>query len=158
MEENTACTQVLVIAHAAYGHNHVFKNNYMFKQWTDADAMLDYLIFAKNYINHCEETYGEEAVEQVLDSAHSLMMNGIDRYKRPRKLSMVEEQLRQQERAAYLEKQVNDLWRTVPILESGDQQAMGFKFPKNPEENFIFYREKQSCIGNMAERNTENST
>ena len=48
MEANTACTQALVIAHAAYGHNHFFKNNYMFKQWTDADGIIDYLIFARN--------------------------------------------------------------------------------------------------------------
>ncbi|MFL5201823.1 MAG: SpoVR family protein, partial [Microvirga sp.] len=31
MEENTATMQTLVIAHAAYGHNHFFKNNYLFK-------------------------------------------------------------------------------------------------------------------------------
>ena len=45
MEENTATMQTLVIAHAAFGHNHFFKNNYLFKQWTDADGILDYLEF-----------------------------------------------------------------------------------------------------------------
>jgi len=30
MEENTATMQTLVIAHAAFGHNHFFKNNYLF--------------------------------------------------------------------------------------------------------------------------------
>ena len=43
MEENTATMQTLVIAHAAFGHNHFFKNNYLFKQWTDAYGILDYL-------------------------------------------------------------------------------------------------------------------
>ena len=43
MEENTATMQTLVIAHAAFGHNHFFKNNYLFKQWTDAEGILDYL-------------------------------------------------------------------------------------------------------------------
>ncbi len=38
MEENTATMQTLVIAHAAFGHNHFFKNNYLFKQWTDAEV------------------------------------------------------------------------------------------------------------------------
>ena len=47
MEENTATMQTLVIAHAAFGHNHFFKNNYVFQQWTDADGILDYLEFAK---------------------------------------------------------------------------------------------------------------
>lgn len=145
MEENTACTQVLVIAHAAYGHNHTFKNNYMFKQWTDAEGMLDYLIFAKNYISRCEERYGEKAVEETLDSAHALMMNGIDRYKRPRKISMVEEQLRQKERTDYLERTVNDLWRTLPRRQDGQSKDDAEKrFPSHPEENLLYFLEKHS--------------
>ena len=43
MEENTMAMQALVMAHAAFGHNHFFKNNYLFQQWTDAEAILDYL-------------------------------------------------------------------------------------------------------------------
>jgi len=39
MEENTATMQTLVIAHAAFGHNHFFKNNYLFQQWTDANGI-----------------------------------------------------------------------------------------------------------------------
>src|SRR5881392_603899 len=70
MEENTATMQTLVIAHPASGHNHFFKNNYLFKQWTDANGILDYLEFAKGYLASCEEQYGEEAVEKLLDAAH----------------------------------------------------------------------------------------
>src|ERR1700716_2684446 len=47
MEENTATMQTLVIAHAAFGHNHFFKNNYLFRQWTDADGILDYPVSAR---------------------------------------------------------------------------------------------------------------
>ena len=43
MEENSMTMQTLVIAHAAFGHNHFFKNNYLFRQWTDAGGILDYL-------------------------------------------------------------------------------------------------------------------
>jgi stage V sporulation protein R len=50
MEENTMTMQTLVIAHAAFGHNHFFKNNYLFRQWTDAEGILDYLDFAKRYV------------------------------------------------------------------------------------------------------------
>ena len=82
MEENTATMQTLVIAHAAFGHNHFFKNNYLFKQWTDAEGILDYLDFAKGFISRCEERYGHHAVEQVLDAAHALMSQGIHRYPR----------------------------------------------------------------------------
>ena len=31
MEENTMPMQTLVLAHAAFGHNHFFKNNYLFQ-------------------------------------------------------------------------------------------------------------------------------
>ena len=88
MEENTATMQTLVIAHAAFGHNHFFKNNYLFKQWTDADGILDYLDFAKGYVAQCEERHGRLAVEQTLDAAHALMSHGIDRYPGKKKLDL----------------------------------------------------------------------
>ena len=44
MEENTLPMQALVIAHASYGHNSFFKGNYLFKTWTDADSIIDYLV------------------------------------------------------------------------------------------------------------------
>src|SRR3712207_5508137 len=68
MEENTATMQALVIAHAAFGHNHFFKNNYLFQQWTDAGGILDYLEFARGFIAHSEERYGHAAVERLLDA------------------------------------------------------------------------------------------
>src|SRR5258708_17301746 len=80
MEENTATMQPLVIAHAAFGHNHFFKNNYLFRQWTDADGILDYLDFAKGYVASCEERHGRLAVEMTLDAAHALTPQASDRY------------------------------------------------------------------------------
>ena len=47
MEENSMTMQALVLAHAAYGHNHFFKNNYQFQLWTQPDHIIDYLAFAK---------------------------------------------------------------------------------------------------------------
>ena len=63
MEEKTMAMQTVVIAHAAFGHNHFFKNNYLFQQWTDAGGILDYLDFAKRYVAGCEELHGVEVVE-----------------------------------------------------------------------------------------------
>ena len=63
MEENSLTMQSLVIAHAAYGHNSFFKGNYLFRTWTDADAIVDYMVFAKNYIAECEQRHGIDAVE-----------------------------------------------------------------------------------------------
>jgi len=54
MEENTLMMQVLVIAHACYGHNSFFKGNYLFRTWTDAESIVDYLVFARKYIAQCE--------------------------------------------------------------------------------------------------------
>jgi len=145
MEANTACVQTLVIAHAAYGHNHFFKNNYLYKQWTDAEGIVDYLVFARNYVNECEEKYGIDRVEATLDAAHALMVNGVDRYKRPRKLSLAKEQERQKDRIAYLEKNVNDLWRTLPKSNKTKEVKLE-RFPKDPEENLLYFLEKNSPI------------
>ena len=114
MEENTATMQALVIAHAAFGHNHFFKNNYLFKQWTDADGILDYLEFAKSYVAQCEERQGRLAVEQTLDAAHALMSHGIDRYPGKKKLDLRAEEKRAGKRRLHEESVFNDLWRTVP--------------------------------------------
>jgi stage V sporulation protein R len=142
MEENTATTQVLVLAHAAYGHNHVFKNNYMFKQWTDAGSIVDYLIFARNFITECEEKYGFKEVEKTLDAAHALMNFGVDRYNRPAKLSFAKEHEKSEERKKYLQEQVNELWRTVPAGKAKPEEPK--KFLKEPEENILYFLEKKS--------------
>ena len=147
MEENTTAMQALVIAHAAYGHNSFFKGNYLFRQWTNADAIVDYLLFAKNYLTECEERYGEEEVELLLDSCHALMNVGVDRYKRPAKLSMDKEITRQRERAEYLQSQVNDLWRTLPAQQSRSHAVEeSRRFPPEPQENLLYFIEKNAPL------------
>jgi spore cortex formation protein SpoVR/YcgB (stage V sporulation) len=144
MEENTMTMQALVIAHAAYGHNSFFKGNYLFRTWTDAEGILDYLVFARNFIADCEQRHGEEAVEILLDSCHALMNYGVDRYKRPAKLSMAKEQARQNEREDYLQSQVNDLWRTLPPKESSEATKKERRFPAEPQENLLYFIEKNA--------------
>ena len=144
MEENTMAMQALVIAHAAYGHNSFFKGNYLFRAWTDAEGILDYLVFARNFIAECEQRQGEEAVENLLDSCHALMNHGVDRYKRPAKLSMAKEQARQIEREAYLQSQVNDLWRTLPARQEAEQESKTVRFPSEPQENLLYFIEKNA--------------
>lgn len=144
MEENTLPMQALVIAHACYGHNSFFKNNYLFRTWTDASSIIDYLVFAKNYVNRCEEKYGISTVEDFLDSCHALMNYGVDRYKRPQKISMEEEHKRQEEREAFLQSQVNDLWRTVPGKTQSAEQTS--HFPAEPQENILYFIEKHAPL------------
>lgn len=144
MEENTLTMQALVIAHAAYGHNSFFKGNYLFRTWTDAEGILDYLVFARHFIADCEQRHGEEAVEELLDSCHALMNYGVDRYKRPAKLSMAKEQARQLEREDYLQSQVNDLWRTLPTRESAETAKQETRFPAEAQENLLYFIEKNA--------------
>ena len=146
MEENTICMQALVVAHACYGHNSFFKGNYLFRTWTNADAIIDYLLFARNYITQCEERHGEEAVELLLDSCHALMNLGVDRYKRPPRLSLAKEKLRQQEREEYLQSQVNDLWRTLPAHDVRADARAEARFPPEPEENLLYFVEKNAPL------------
>jgi stage V sporulation protein R len=146
MEENTMMMQALVIAHAAYGHNSFFKNNYLFRTWTNADAIIDYLVFARNFVAECEERHGEEEVELVLDSCHALMNYGVDRYKRPSKLSNEKEQRRQKEREAYLQTLVNDLWRTLPAKGKGKDGQPLPRFPAEPQENLLYFIEKNAPL------------
>jgi spore cortex formation protein SpoVR/YcgB (stage V sporulation) len=153
MEENTMPMQTLVIAHAAFGHNHFFKNNYLFRQWTDAGAILGYLDFAKKYVAKCEERYGLDAVEEVLDSAHALMDHGVFHYRRPPRLSSEKIRERTRERLEYEEQTYNDLWRTLPATaesasseaaeREGTERKGDIKFP---EENLLYFLEKQSLI------------
>ncbi|MBV8869212.1 MAG: SpoVR family protein, partial [Acetobacteraceae bacterium] len=146
MEENTATMQALVIAHAAFGHNHFFKNNYVFRQWTDADGILDYLEFAKGYIAHCEEKYGEAAVERLLDSAHALMSHGVHRYPRKRVADLRSEERRERERRLHEERMYNDLWRTVPgrseQKEDHSLEERRRALLQLPQENILYFLEK----------------
>ena len=146
MEENSLTIQALVIAHAAYGHNSFFKGNYLFKTWTDAEAIIDYMVFAKNYIAECERAHGEEAVELLLDSCHALQNYGVDRYKRPAKLSLEKEHARQEEREEYLQSRVNHLWRTLPRRNDEEPAQSSSRFPSEPQENLLYFIEKYAPL------------
>ncbi|HEY2068879.1 MAG TPA: SpoVR family protein [Rhizomicrobium sp.] len=150
LEENSMTMQALVIAHAAFGHNHFFKNNYLFRQWTNAEGILDYLAFAKAYIAACEERHGREDVEAVLDSAHALMDQGVFRYARPPRPSKERTLEKQRARAKYEEEAYNELWRTLPAgvepptapLTPDPEDDDGTM--KLPEENLLYFLEKNS--------------
>jgi stage V sporulation protein R len=146
MEENSLTMQALVIAHAAYGHNSFFKGNYLFRTWTDADAIVDYMVFAKNYIAECEQRHGIDAVEELLDSCHAIQNYGVDRYKRPAKLSMAQETARIKEREEYAQSQVNELWRTLPRRGEEVANVAPHRFPLEPEENLLYFIEKYAPL------------
>ncbi|MFT8243224.1 SpoVR family protein [Roseomonas sp. BN140053] len=147
MESNTATMQALVIAHAAFGHNHFFKNNHLFRQWTEASAILDYLEFARTFIGRCEDRYGIAAVERILDAAHALSRHGVHRHGGSRPLDLAAEQKRERERREYDERVFNDLWRTVPAGRAApgtDAAAERRRRLGLPEENLLYFLEKTS--------------
>ncbi|MDQ5898939.1 MAG: stage sporulation protein, partial [Pseudomonadota bacterium] len=147
MEENTLAMQALVIAHAAYGHNSFFKGNYLFRMWTDAASIIDYLVYAKNYVAACEERHGIDTVELFLDSCHALMNHGVDRYRRPSRKSLAQELSERKEREAYAQQQVNDLWRTLPRRsEKADDISSSRRFPDEPQENLLYFIEKNAPL------------
>ncbi len=142
MEENPMPLQALVIAHACYGHNSFFKGNYLFRQWTAADAIVDYMVFARRYVGECEERYGAEAVEEVLDACHALMDHGVDRYRHPRPLSAQAERARWRERQAWEQARHDELWRTLP--QAPARQADADARAPEPQENLLYFVEKHS--------------
>ena len=149
MEENTTAMQALVIAHAAYGHNSFFKGNYLFRLWTDASSIIDYLVYARNYIAECEESHGMRAVE---DTARQLPC-AAELRRRPlpparAKISLARSWRERKDREAYAQTQVNDIWRTLP--RSG-RQGRGAadeakRFPSEPQENLLYFIEKNAPL------------
>jgi spore cortex formation protein SpoVR/YcgB (stage V sporulation) len=152
MEQNSMPIQTLVMAHAAFGHNHFFKNNYLFKQWTDAASVLDYLEYAKKFVGKCEEEHGSTAVETILDATHALMDHGVSRYPRPQKPTERERRARAEELRQHREQTFNDLWRTVPTKKGKDEKkdeadTKGPALDMNlPEENLIYFIETYSPV------------
>ncbi len=147
MEENSATMQALVIAHAAFGHNHFFKNNRLFREWTEPSGILDYLEFARGYIARCEDRYGIRAVERVLDAAHALQNQGVHRHSGARVMDLKAEQQRDRDRRDHADRVFNDLWRTVPgaktekSLDNADERRRRLGLP---EENLLYFIEKNA--------------
>ena len=147
MEGNSATMQALVIAHAAFGHNHFFRNNHLFRQWTDASAILDYLEFARSYVSACEDRHGVAAVERILDAAHALSRHGVHRHDGARPLNLKTDQKRERERREYDERVFDDLWRTLPetpAAPASDPVGDRRRLLGLPEENLLYFIEKTS--------------
>ena len=107
--------QTLVIAHAAFGHNHFFKNNYLFRQWTDADGILDYLEFAKTlHRRTARSATASRRSSALLDAAHALMGQGVHRYPAQARPRPAPRRSARASGASTSEQVFNDLWRTVP--------------------------------------------
>ena len=149
MEENNANVQTMVMAHASIGHSAVFKNNYLFRQHTDASAIIDYLNFAKDYVHKCEEKYGQEEVEHVLDACHSLSIYGVDKYKKPKVLSPSQEEARALERFERELDEYDPVWEKIgkkkkAIIEIQDEPTSEIEPFLESHENILYFLEKNA--------------
>ena len=115
MEENTATMQTLVIAHAAFGHNHFFKNNYCSSSgptptasWTTWSSPSDYIMPMRG------------AIRRGAGRAAAGCRARADEPRRaplpapPRRWICAPRKSAQRERREHDEQVFNDLWRTVP--------------------------------------------
>lgn len=83
MDSNSPLLQLIVISHASYGHNAVFKNNIFLKD-VDADTILTENKRMREFMFECEEKYGQDEVSRVLDFCHAMKFIDVtDEPKRP---------------------------------------------------------------------------
>jgi spore cortex formation protein SpoVR/YcgB (stage V sporulation) len=150
LEDNSMALQALVMAHAAFGHNHFFKNNHLFKQWSDADGILDYLEYARDFIANSESLYGEREVEELLDAAHSLMQASVFRHRRPATISLRQERARKLDRLRQEEAAANYLWDAFNLDNPQQKSAEKLREHKKamglPEENLLYFLARHSPI------------
>ena len=148
MASNGMGTMALVIAHAAFGHNHVFKNNYLFKKWTHSSTLADYCRYARDAILEFEKQYGVEEVEETLDAAHALSMPcGVFFHGEPPPFDLKEEKKRLAARMRAVEANIDpELIDTVPGLADklGKIPELGKDGPQLPEENILYFLERYS--------------
>ena len=149
MENNTLIQQGLVLAHAGVGHGSVFKNNYLFKQWTSPDSILDYLKFARDYIKQCEMEHGPDIVESMIDVCRALDDYAVSHKKRKRlkhyrkliKELGIEKQ--SAENTVLNRKYKKHLSERIKAIEKSIERD---KFIELPEENVLYFIEKYSPI------------
>ena len=143
MDSNTKTMQMLVIAHASYGHNSFFKGNHMFKQFTKPRNILADQAAMCEAVLRYEDKYGQEEVEKVLDAAHALQNYGVNRYNKPKTRTPQEEAARRAELEEMRQRNVNPLMDS-PVFrdafnnvanDNGEKQL----FPADLEENLLRY-------------------
>lgn len=146
MEDNSATMQALVLAHAVCGHGSFFAGNYLFKEWTDAKAVVNTLKHSREYIKECEVAHGADRVEKLLDACHALYYHGIDRFRRRRIKRTEDIAERDRDRAKHEQESYDIVHETLkqpkPLQKKGRQkETMDWPFP---EENLLYFIEKHS--------------
>jgi spore cortex formation protein SpoVR/YcgB (stage V sporulation) len=77
---------------------------------------------------------------------------GVDRYKRPAKLSPHKERRASASASEYLQSQVNDLWRTLPPRGRARPRPPSRAFRRAPGEPAVLHREERAAARALAAR------
>lgn len=140
LEHNSPTMQGLVMAHASVGHSAFFKNNVFFKEMTNASTIIPFLKNAKSFISECEDKYGEDEVEALLDACHSLSLYAIDRMP-------VKEKSNKKKNAILLKRAENkdkDYNIATDSIKTNNGEDSTHKNPRLREENILKFISKNS--------------
>ena len=111
-------------------------------------SIIDYLVFAKNYIAECEERHGVDAVEELLDSCHALMNHGVDRY-RGRSQAVAgggDARASRSARPTRSRRSTTCGARCREREASGRAKRRAKRFPAEPQENLLYFIEKNAPL------------
>ena len=149
MEENTMAMQALVIAHAAYGHNSFFKGNYLFRHVDRRRRRSSTTWSTRGTTSPSARSATASARSRTCSTAAMRCMNyGVDRYRRPSKLSLAEELARRNERAGLrADAGQRHLAHAAAARRRAPSEADDAKrFPAEPQENMLYFIEKNAPL------------
>ncbi len=137
MAQNTPLMQMLVIAHAAFGHNNFFKKNHLFRQFTNAEEIIPMMQRLRSDIQRYEERYGVREVTRLIDAAHALEAYGVNRYSKPPRRTPEEEQARRAKIEEIRMQNYDAVLDRVGAGISGEFKDKAYNMPADLEENLL---------------------
>ncbi|MFA7275228.1 MAG: SpoVR family protein [Pseudobdellovibrionaceae bacterium] len=137
MDTNSPVMQMLVISHACYGHNAVFKNNYLFQEFTNADTIIGHIKSMRDFIEECEEKYGWKTVSDFLDFCHAMDTIDVPDTKKVKRLTSKQLKAREIERRNAISEAPTDLFNSKAEEEGKTDKKRAFAF--SGEKNILMY-------------------
>lgn len=139
MDSNTPLLQMIVIAHASYGHNTVFKNNFLLGE-VDAETILAENRRLRDFVIECEQTYGWKEVSDFLDFCHS--MKFIDTTDEPKREEKRKSELMQRHKNSKLAAHLNPPHESVFNIaanENAPAAKQQYGHPRRGEKNILTF-------------------
>lgn len=134
MESNSPLLQLLVIAHASYGHNAVFKNNIFLKD-VDAHTILIENQRMREFMFDCEDKYGVEEVSKLLDFCHA--MKFVDVTDEPKRPVRTRAQIEAEQKALQEAQEWSAEKRGFNDNAAGAEKKPAYRFPDQGKKNIL---------------------